>query len=316
MNIVKKQNIAIVVITFVTIICLLIFLLPSELYADSVPYETGDTGPSGGLIFYVDGSYCLEAAPSDLVSDSVWSNVTDTSVATSTAIGTGQSNTTNIVNQAGHTTSAAKLCDEYSITSNGIVYDDWFLPSRYEIQEMWVNLHLQSLGGFNNEYYWSSSEDDGVIWGTADITKAYVFKFSGWIGVDQKNTSYQVRPARAFIGMKEVSDINKIRVSDTNKIKNSEAEETTPWVRGDRDMVCYQVCINDDGCFEFVFWYEYKDNNWVKIYDTNGNEVFSINMKYGKASFEACELPDGMFTVKTFHNDMTIPLQEFTIGKP
>lgn len=306
MNVVKKQNIAIVVATFVTIICLLIFLLPLELYADSVPYETGDMGPAGGLIFYVDGSYCLEAAPSDLISDSVWSNVTDTSVATSTAIGTGQSNTTNIINQTGHTTSAAKLCDEYSVISNGIVYDDWFLPSRYEIQEMWVNLHLQGLGGFNNEYYWSSSEDDGVIWGTADITKAYVFKFSGWIGVDSKSTSYQVRPARSFIGMKEVSD--------TDKIKNSKAEGPTPWVRGDRDMVCYQVWVNDDGCFEFVFWYEYKDNNWVKIYDMAGNEVFSVDMAYGDASFEAC-IADGIYTVKTFHVDMSEPLQEFVIAK-
>jgi hypothetical protein len=93
-----------------------------------------------------------------------------------------------------------------------------------------------------------------------------------------------------------------------------EEEVVKPWVRGDRNMVCYQVWVNDDDCFEFVFWYEYKDNNWVKIYDMAGNEVFSVDMAYGKANFTAC-LADGMYTVKTFHVDMSEPLQEFVIAK-
>ncbi len=87
-----------------------------------------------------------------------------------------------------------------------------------------------------------------------------------------------------------------------------EPERTMP-------LTCYQVWINDDNCFEFVFWWEYADNNWVKIYDMAGNEVFSIDMTYGKANFEAC-LPDGMYTVKTFHNGFEKPIQEFIIGKP
>jgi hypothetical protein len=90
--------------------------------------------------------------------------------------------------------------------------------------------------------------------------------------------------------------------------------EPEGWVRGDRDMVCHTVFVNDDGCFEFVFWYEYADNNHVMIYDEDGNEVFAIDMPYGKASFEAC-LADGTYTVKTFHTDMSTPLQEFAIGK-
>jgi hypothetical protein len=97
--------------------------------------------------------------------------------------------------------------------------------------------------------------------------------------------------------------------------KAAQPEPEPMWVRGDRDMVCYKIEVNDNGCFEFVFWWEYKDNNWVKIYDKDGNEVFSIDMPYGKASFEAC-LNDGTYTVKTFHTDMSTPLQEFTISKP
>ena len=83
----------------------------------------------------------------------------------------------------------------------------------------------------------------------------------------------------------------------------------------DRDMICSQVWVNEDSAFEFVFWYEYADNNWVKIYDMAGNEVFSIAMPYGNTHFVA-SLPDGMYTVKTFHDDMSTPLQEFTISKP
>ncbi len=97
--------------------------------------------------------------------------------------------------------------------------------------------------------------------------------------------------------------------------KGGTAEEQVPvWIRN-VDMTCYQVWMNTDNAFEFVFWWEYADNNWVKIYDMSGNEVFSIDMPYGDAHF-AADLPDGMYTVKTFHNDMSTPLQEFVIGKP
>ena len=86
------------------------------------------------------------------------------------------------------------------------------------------------------------------------------------------------------------------------------------WVR-DVQMTCYQVWVNEDNAFEFVFWWEYRDNNWVKIYDMSGNEIFSIDMPYGDAHFIA-NLPDGMYTVKTFNVDSVTPIQIFTIGKP
>jgi hypothetical protein len=86
------------------------------------------------------------------------------------------------------------------------------------------------------------------------------------------------------------------------------------WIR-DVEMTCYQVWINEENNFEFVFWWEYANNNWVKIYDMKGNEVFSIDMEKGNAHFEA-DLPDGFYTVKTFHNGFETPIQEFLIGKP
>ena len=80
-------------------------------------------------------------------------------------------------------------------------------------------------------------------------------------------------------------------------------------------MTCYQVWINEDNNFQFVFWYPYRDNNWVKIYDMSGKEVFSIDMPIDNPNL-IVDLPDGFYTVKTFNLDPTTPIQTFIIGKP
>jgi hypothetical protein len=89
--------------------------------------------------------------------------------------------------------------------------------------------------------------------------------------------------------------------------------EEKPWVR-DHEMTCWQVWVNQDDAFEFIFVWEYYNNNHVQIFDMNGNLVFTTDMKKGDAHFVAA-LPDGMYTVKTFHEAGHI-LQEFVIGKP
>jgi len=84
--------------------------------AAAAAYILRDVGPAGGLIFYVDGGTTYyEAAPSDQSIGKAWSNVTDVEIgvtAQGTAIGTGQANTTAIIIEVGHTTSAAELCDD------------------------------------------------------------------------------------------------------------------------------------------------------------------------------------------------------------
>ena len=129
------------------------------LYAKWGPYGIGVLGPSGGFIFYDDqigydldmdgtievseknllgdGLRFLEAAPagwSGAAKDpwKVWGGVGTAVVGgTGTAIGTGASNTANIVATFGNaepyankTDYAAKVCAEY----RGGGYDDWFLP--------------------------------------------------------------------------------------------------------------------------------------------------------------------------------------------
>ena len=88
---------------------------------------------------------------------------------------------------------------------------------------------------------------------------------------------------------------------------------TTPvWVRT-MPMTCSRVWVNEDGNFQFLFWYPYRDNNWVRIYDASGKLVFETDMPYDNPNLTV-SLPDGIYTVKTFH-DHPEPLQTFTIGK-
>jgi len=89
-------------------------------------YALRDTGPAGGLIFYVDGGTTYyEAAPTDQTvgNDAYWcDNDLGATVlgASGTAIGTGQSNTTTMVDYPGYgdgpTILAATLCNDLVIT--------------------------------------------------------------------------------------------------------------------------------------------------------------------------------------------------------
>lgn len=81
-------------------------------------YSLRDIGPSGGWIFYKSGDNYMEAAASDLVI-SAWSNIISNVIgaaAQGTAIGTGNTNTTAIIGQLGHTQSAALECYNFIVT--------------------------------------------------------------------------------------------------------------------------------------------------------------------------------------------------------
>jgi hypothetical protein len=109
--------------------------------SEKANYNIGDTGPAGGLIFYLNPNYksdgwkYLEAAPNDSPGDNnnyfiPWNNGDFVKTgATETAIGTGKANTQKIVDIQGNGSYAAKLCSD--LTQGG--YSDWFLPSKDEL---------------------------------------------------------------------------------------------------------------------------------------------------------------------------------------
>lgn len=111
---------------------------PIRSFVDTVnSYSLRDVGPGGGWIFYIDGTTYYEVSQSDLTT-SAWSNITSTLIGgTGEAIGDGEQNTQDIINQAGHTASAAKLCDDLSSTTGTYlsvtVESEWNDDDNYKI---------------------------------------------------------------------------------------------------------------------------------------------------------------------------------------
>jgi hypothetical protein len=198
-KIAKKLTMALAMVVFVISFSIPFLLFPSEVYADSVSYVIGDTGPAGGKVFYDKGNDIgnwryLEAAPSDQNTGVSWSNITTEigSTAQGQAIGTGQSNTSAIVGQSGCISGAAYICDNLSL--NG--YDDWFLPSDKELKLMYDNRSLAGIGGFAGGSYWSSSEYiEDVPYNVYALCRDMG---TGGQGALSKATPAKVRAIRAF----------------------------------------------------------------------------------------------------------------------
>jgi len=150
----------------------------------------------GGVIFYLDGSGGgLICAVSDQSSAAWGCQGTEISGADGLVIGTGAQNTIDIEAGCAISGTAADICANLSL--NG--YDDWFLPSKYELNEMYlyraiIDATATANGGaaFGDLIvYWSSSENDSI--------SAWVREFfMGSQGVFLKDQSHSFRAVRAF----------------------------------------------------------------------------------------------------------------------
>ena len=175
-------------------------ILPSPQVINKVTiplYTIGDTA-LGGKIAYIlqrgDSGYDaniqhgLVAAISDQTSAIRWHNGTNKITgAKGVVIGTGFANTNSIISAQGETTTsyAAGLARAYK----GGGYDDWFLPSKDELNKLYINKVI--IGGFVNNNYWSSSEKDFEF--------AYKLNFTnGDQNANNKVNAFYVRAIRAF----------------------------------------------------------------------------------------------------------------------
>ncbi|MFH0774095.1 MAG: DUF1566 domain-containing protein [bacterium] len=156
----------------------------------------------GGIVFWVDhtGQHGLITSLVNM-STSAWSNVSSTligSIAQSTWNGSG--NSTAIMNQDGHTTSAALLCKNYTNANYGTgIYSDWYLPAIDELSQMYharyiLNKNIEGVGGagiLGTTYHWSSTEVN------ANYAWYFLFYF-GYAGSYDKSFDCSVRAVRAF----------------------------------------------------------------------------------------------------------------------
>ena len=149
----------------------------------------------GGIIFWIDatGQHGLIAAASD-IGVRKWSNGTLRGTgATGDGLYAGAMNTPIIIasqiadNQTGDF--AAKSCADFVVSSDGVDYGDWYLPSKYELNLLY--LQKDAVGGFTNGCYWSSTENNQDNAWMKDFQDAS-------FNPDLKDNEYRVRAIRAF----------------------------------------------------------------------------------------------------------------------
>lgn len=126
----------------------------------------------GGEIFYIlqsdDAGYNVKVthglivSPINLSDGTAWSNIIDpiiTSIDNSTVLNRdGLANSNLIIAKAGHVSSAAKLCFDYTNTDAGTgVYSDWYLLGFGELRRLCLNLMLLDFNDFWTSSYSSST---------------------------------------------------------------------------------------------------------------------------------------------------------------
>lgn len=125
--------------------------------------QPGDNLQGGKIACLEGGNNNLIAAVTDNSTGLNWGGVGTITNAQSDA--NGAANTTTIVGVIGAGTGyAAGLCDAYEIDSAGntpcvggnTCYNDWFLPSTNQLA--CVKKNKTAIGGFNQVFYWSSTE--------------------------------------------------------------------------------------------------------------------------------------------------------------
>ena len=95
------------------------------------------------------------------------------------------------------------IYDGVYLSASGITYEDYYLPSRDELNAIYNNIHLENLGNFENVEYWSSSEKDA--------SNAIAIDFNnGDINTSLKSSTARVRPIRHFI-----ADAGTFQIKDT-----------------------------------------------------------------------------------------------------
>jgi hypothetical protein len=143
---------------------------------------------AGGFIFYIDktGEHGLVCASKDQ-GIAKWGCNNIEMAGTSTDNGFGNLNTLKIYFKCNEIGTAARIC--YDLVLNE--FDDWYLPSKDELNLIYSNLHLNGIGDFSSNFYWSSSECDSSFSWDQDFSSGSQFKNIKYITIS-------VRAVRSF----------------------------------------------------------------------------------------------------------------------
>ena len=143
--------------------------------------QSGDPGYDANM------RHGLIAAATDQSTALAWSHCNKILGAGGTALGTGNQNTITIVGNC-YTSFTAKSCSDLVLND----YTDWFLPSKDELNKLYIN--RVAVGGFGESSYWSSSEE-GI---TKNLVWYQDFSNGSQDVILGQPTKYLVRAVRAF----------------------------------------------------------------------------------------------------------------------
>ena len=183
----------------------------------------------------------------DVSAGSQWSNVTNL-FAGATSEFKGETNTTTIMGQGGHVTSAAKLCADYSAEG----FTDWHLPSCFEMNHAFNAASIVDtvLGSDKLDgTYWTSTEpynDNGTL-----NAISYSFTESGTsTGIQKtaaKTNTYKVRAFRLAT--------NAIQTTTWDPTWD---EDYTPWRRTWRDWDSIDWYPARYSVWDFDYWRDWR----------------------------------------------------------
>jgi hypothetical protein len=149
----------------------------------------------GGIVFYEydNGQHGLIAATADQSTGIRWHGGNNSITrARADGVSAGLKNTAIIITnqaQVDGNPFAATVCNEYSVAVAGVTYGDWYLPSKHELNLLYLQRTI--VGGFASDVYWSSTE--------LDVSFAWFQSFiNGLPSNTGKNVAHRVRAVRAF----------------------------------------------------------------------------------------------------------------------
>lgn len=168
----------------------------------------------GGIVFYVDGTgqHGLVAAMEDITEGQVtdWmGNIgyewgcfdEDIEIYYVNEVGSGLENTEKIVNEGCQPVEAGIIAAQVTLDYESNGYDDWYLPSRYELQMLNNRIgsgdllspsdNVANLVTVINTYYWSSTE-------SSEHSAYCLDTYYGFPFIGEKTDCHRVRAIRSF----------------------------------------------------------------------------------------------------------------------
>jgi hypothetical protein len=182
----------------------------------------------------------------DISGPVAWSNINN-AVSNAQSDFDGISNTTNIISQSGHISSAAKLCDDY--TGGG--FTDWYLPSVFEMNQAYN-------AGSIVDTVLGSDLLTGSYWTSTEVSSSTVYKYTFTPlfaqFIDERSAFGYQTVVSKLPPIAQRPKVRAFRVATNAPIVNpwdpTWDEEYTPWWQRNPDLD-WQPVTYDTGTFDY-----------------------------------------------------------------